>query len=100
MSSGKQFFNQPTILTEVKPGDLKTGPEHILQTNSSLAPTTTTMITSRQPQMVIVQQQSQQGQPGQQLPMQILYDLLLPVAIPKNKKEIIYSLHLQNNKQS
>jgi len=73
IGGGKQYFasqqhqssGQPTIV-EIKPGELKQG-EHVLQ--SSMAPTTTTMVTSRQPQMVIVQQQ--QGQPGQ-LPMQIL----------------------------
>lgn len=46
-------------------GDQKS-PERLMQ--GSMASTTTTMVTSRQPQMVIVQQQ---GQPGQ-LPMQIL----------------------------
>jgi hypothetical protein len=68
MGGGKQYFpgqqthlsGQPTMMAEVKPGDMKT---------CSIATTTTTMVTSRQPQMVIVQQQP--GQPGQ-LPMQIL----------------------------
>lgn len=72
MGGGKHYFASQqahgpgSMMSEIKPsgmGDMKPG-DHVMQ-----ASTTTSMVTSRQPQMVIVQQS--QGQPGQ-LPMQIL----------------------------
>lgn len=78
VGSGKHYLlgqqiivpGQQAIITEIKPSvinDIKQGTEHIMQA----APVTTTMVSARQPPMVIMQQQPQQGQPGQ-LPMQIL----------------------------